>query len=173
MSQIETHCSFDQLVPINKIKRNPLNRNQHPKDQIDRLAKIISHFGIRHPLIVSNQSGLLVSGHGRLLAFKKLKIKEAPVKYQDFKDQEEETAFGIADNAIQSWSELDFSGINDDLATLGPDFDLDLLGLKNFTLDISDKEEEPKEVETSSMKFIVCPHCEESFELKQGKKRTV
>jgi len=76
-----------ELVPIEKIIPNPKNPNKHPQEQIDRLAKIIDFQGFRVPLIVSNRSGFLVSGHGRLDCAKSLGVKELPVMYQDFENE--------------------------------------------------------------------------------------
>lgn len=120
-------------VKIKDITPNPANRNKHPKDQIERLTKIIQSTGFRTPLIVSNRSGYLVSGHCRLQAAKKLKMTEVPVAYQDFKTEEEEYQFLVADNAVAAWAELDLKGIKLDLNAL-PAFDLDLLGLKEFNI---------------------------------------
>lgn len=63
-----------------------------------------------------------------------------PVIYQDFDGEESEYAHMVADNAIASWSELDLSGINSDLSDLGPDLDLDLLGIEHFTLDMAERD---------------------------------
>lgn len=145
-----------EFVSVKDLKPNPKNRNKHPKDQIERLAKIISEQGFRRPIIVSNQSGLVVVGHGRLMAAKKLKLETVPVIYQDYATPELEYADQVADNAIALWAELDFSGINSDVPDLGPDFDIDLLGIKNFEIDVSDKEpgcdedEVPEKVEPKS-----------------------
>ncbi|NDD53270.1 site-specific DNA-methyltransferase [bacterium] len=70
-----------------------------------------------------------------------------PVVYQDFDSEEAEYAFIQADNAIALWAELDLSGINADIADLGPDFDIDLLGIKNFEIDVADKDFEADEDE--------------------------
>lgn len=134
------NCEYEKLVPVKELKPHPKNRNDHPDDQIARLARVIEYQGFRHPIIVSNLSGFIVAGHGRLAAAKKLKIKEVPVDYQDFGSEEQEYAFLVSDNAVALWAELDLSGINADLGDLGPDFDIDLLGIKNFTLDVADKE---------------------------------
>lgn len=128
-----------KLELVSKLKPNPKNRNKHPEEQIERLCEIIRYQGFRQPVVVSNRTGLVVAGHGRLLAAKKLKIKEVPVVYQDFEDEEQEYAFGVSDNAIASWAELDLSGINTDMAELGPDFDIDMLGLKDFVLEPAEK----------------------------------
>lgn len=146
-----------KLVSLDDIKLNPRNRNKHPKDQIDRLVDIISYQGFRNPLIISNRSGHCVAGEGRYLAAKKLKLKQVPVIFQDFDSDEQEIAAGVSDNAIGLWSELDLSGINTDIPDLGPDFDIDLLGIKNFMIDVAEKEgltdpddvpEPPKEPKT-------------------------
>lgn len=129
-----------EYVPIKSLKPNPKNRNKHPDEQIDRLAKIINEQGFRRPIIVSNQSGYIVVGHGRLMAAKKLGLEKVPVIYQDYATPELEYADQVADNAIALWAELDFSGINSDVPDLGPDFDIDLLGIKNFEIDVADKE---------------------------------
>jgi len=136
------HCLHDALVSVKELKPNPLNRNSHPKDQIERLAKILEYQGWRYPIKVSKRSGLITSGHGRLEAAKLLKWKEVPVSFQDYDSEEQEYADTVSDNSIASWSELDLSGINSDLTDLGPDFDIDLLGINNFTLDASEKIEE-------------------------------
>jgi DNA modification methylase len=128
-----------KLVAIADLKENPKNRNTHPKDQIERLVEIIRHQGFRQPIVVSNRSGLVVAGHGRLLAAKELRLVEVPVMYQDFESEEQEYAFGVSDNAIAAWAELDLSGINFDVPELGPDFDLDMLGIKDFVLEPAEK----------------------------------
>lgn len=134
------HCQYSELVKVKSLKQHPKNRNKHSPEQIDRLVKILEYQGWRYPIKVSNRSEFITSGHGRLMAAIKMGLKEVPVSYQDYDSDEQEYADVQSDNAIASWSELDLSGINLDIADLGPDFDIDLLGIKNFTLDISDKE---------------------------------
>ena len=126
------------LVDISELRPNPKNRNIHSTEQIDRLAEIIKFQGFRSPVIVSNQSGFIVAGHGRTLASAKLGIQKVPVIYQDFESEEMEYSAMVSDNAIASWAELDLSGINSDLGELGPDFDINLLGLKEFELEPAD-----------------------------------
>lgn len=133
------HCKYDELLDPDNLKDHPKNRNRHGPDQIARLAKLYKHHGIRHPIIVSRLTGLIVAGHGRKLAGIQAGVREFPVVYQDFEDLDAEYAFMQSDNAIAEWSVLDFGAINEDLQNLGPDFDLELLGIKNFTLDVAEK----------------------------------
>lgn len=146
-NQIKYLCD-SPLEEISNLKPHPKNRNKHPKEQIQRLANIIKYQGVRHPIIVSQLSGFIVAGHGRLEAAKLLGMDAFPVEYQEFKSEEQEYAFLQSDNAIALWAELDLSGINTDIGDLGPDFDIDLLGLKDFKIEVADKYEDkdPDEV---------------------------
>ncbi len=137
---MKIRCLYDKLVPVNELKAHPKNRNAHPEEQIARLAQILEYQGFRYPIKVSKASGYITSGHGRLMAAMKLGLKEVPVNFQEYESEEQEYADIIADNSIASWSELDLKSINLDLPDLGPDFNIDLLGIKNFTLDVAEKE---------------------------------
>lgn len=139
-----TFKTFDEMLPLSKLKKSKHQRNKHPQDQIIRLAKIMEKHGVRHPIHISRLSGEVCFGHGRWEAAKLNKYTEFPVVYQDFKDDDEEYACVQSDNAIASWAELDMAGINLDLANLGPDFDIDLLGIKDFVLEPADKEANAK-----------------------------
>ena len=120
------------------LKPHPKNRNKHPKDQIERLAKILKYQGFRKPIVVSNLSGYVVEGHGRIQAALHNKWERVPVCYQDFEDETQEYAHLTADNAIALWAELDMAGINSDTLELGP-FDTELLGIQNWESIAEDK----------------------------------
>lgn len=145
-----------KLIPIGDLRPNPDNRNSHSNDQIDMLVKHYKEIGMRTPLIVSNQSGVIVAGNGRYAAAIKAGLKEVPVSYQDFDSFNQEYQFGIADNSLGLWSSLDLASINLDIQDLGP-FDIDLLGIKDFSIEPLDKYTEPKEKEEKKDK--ACPAC--------------
>jgi ParB-like nuclease domain len=143
MDEIVIRTKEVRLVRIDDIKLNPQNPNIHPKEQLDQLEAMIRYSGFRHELVVSNQTGLLVAGHGRLIVARKLKMTHVPVSFQDFDDEAMEFAHSVADNAIQQQSILDFASINMQLPDFGPDFDPYLLGMKDFTIDVAEKLPEP------------------------------
>lgn len=147
---MQVKCLYDELVDPNELKDHPKNRNKHEKAQVQRLAKLYSYHGIRHPIIVSRRTGYIVAGHGRKAAALEAGIKQFPVVYQDFESEEKEYAFIQADNAIALWADLDLAAINVDLGDLGPDFDIDVLGIKGFHVEPADKKEKSKKK---------CPHC--------------
>lgn len=139
MSKVQIHCMYEELKRPGDLLDHPKNRNTHDLDQVKRLAKLYTYHGIRHPIIVSRTSGFIVAGHGRKQAAIEAGLTEFPVVYQDFDSDEAEYAFIQADNAIAAWAKLDFAGINADLADLGPDFDLDMLGIRDFVLEPAEK----------------------------------
>lgn len=151
-------CCYDKLVPLNELIPSPRNRNSHSKEQIERLAKILNYQGIRYCIKVSKQSGFITSGHGRLMAAQLLGWTEFPVNYQDYDTTDQEYMDCVADNSIASWSELNLSGINTDLADLGP-LDIDLLGIKDFALDLSEKYFNPLLTDTDDVELKKCPAC--------------
>jgi hypothetical protein len=128
-----------EFVPIDSIKPYARNRNVHSDEQITRLVKLIQHHGNRNPLIVCSETREIIAGNGRFEALKRLGVPAVPVILQYFEDDDARYAYSVSDNAIADWAELDLSAINMDLAELGPDFDLDMLGIRNFGLDFWDE----------------------------------
>jgi len=137
---VQIHCKYDELVNPSKLKNHPKNRNKHGQDQIEEIVEGFNYYGIRHPIIVSKKSGFIVVGHGRKLAAIRSGIKEYPVVYQDFETTEQEQGWLTYDNAISDWAELDLAGINLDIGDLGPEFNIRHLGIKDFQIDVSEKE---------------------------------
>ena len=120
-------CAYTELVDVEKLVPNPKNNNKHPKKQIERLAKIIEFQGQRAPVVVSNRSGFIVKGHGRLEAIKLLGWKKCAVDYQDYETEAQEYADMIADNPIATWAEFDDEMLLKELENL--DIDTDMLGM--------------------------------------------
>ena len=155
------HCNYDKLVKISKLKPHPKNRNQHSDYQIKRMAEILEYQGWRYPVKVSNLSGFITSGHCRIAASRKNGWEEVPVNFQNYKSEVQEYTDVQSDNAIASWAELDLKGINVDLADLGPDFDIDMLGIKDFVLEPAEKfEPKEKELDEDIPTENECPNCQ-------------
>lgn len=158
-------CAHSAIVPIAELKNlfNPKNTNGHPKAQIERLARILEYQGARKSAVISKRSGLITSGHGRILAAEKAGWDYYPVDYQDYDSEEQELADLTADNAIAQWADLDLASINSDIPSFGPDFDIDLMGIKDFVLEPAEKPKKEKK-----LAFLKCPYCEEEFEKGQA-----
>ena len=134
-------CSYTKIVNLTELVPNPKNPNEHPKKQIEMLAKIIDFQGQRAPIVVSNRSGFIVKGHGRLEAIQSLGWDKAAVDYQDYESEAQEYADLIADNKIAELAKHDDSMMIEGLKDLGmSDFDFELLGMENFELPIDPDE---------------------------------
>jgi DNA modification methylase len=129
-------CAYDKLVDIDTLQPNPKNPNKHPDRQIEMLAKIIKYQGQRAPIVVSNRSGFITKGHGRLMALQKLGFDKVAVDYQDYADEAQEYADMVADNKIAELAEHDDKFMTDIILAEFPDIDLELLGLDDFTLEM-------------------------------------
>lgn len=130
---IKVECAHDNMVDIKRLRPNPANPNRHPQAQIEKLANLIQNHGWRHPITVSNRSGLIVAGHCRYEAAKLLKLKKVPVDYQDFASNEEELAVLVADNVIQEFAETDSMKMAEILIELDKEsYPLDLTALESI-----------------------------------------
>jgi DNA modification methylase len=115
---VPVYCAFDEIVDVGTLVPNSRNPNRHSDEQIRLLAKIIKHQGWRAPITVSNRSGFIVRGHGRLMAAKVLGASECPVDRQDYATEAEEWADLVADNRLSELSEIDAPSLKDILQEL-------------------------------------------------------
>ncbi len=128
-SDIRVECAYDKMVATNTLKPNPRNPNTHPEQQIAMLAQNIQAMGWRHPIVVSNRSGMIVAGHARFAAARMLGCAEVPVDFQDYATQEDEYACLIADNRLAELAEMNTVVLKDLLLELDTGaFDMDLTG---------------------------------------------
>lgn len=158
-----TMVKVEDLIPYEK------NMNKHTTDQIDRLVSLIEYQGFRDPLIVQKGTNIVAAGHGRLEAAKKMGMKEVPVLYQEFENEAQFYAFVVSHNAIgaSNWGGgLDLSMVNIDMLDLGPDLDVDMLGIKDFSIEpiekFDDYSDKNKEIDTDNFGNDLehtCPKC--------------
>ena len=150
---IAVMCAYDRLVDIVDVIPNPRNPNKHTEKQIEVLARIIQSQGWRTPITVSNRSGFVVRGHGRLMAAQKLGAQYVPVDFQDYENEAQEWADLVADNRVAELSDTDEKMLKDLLQEIKAgafEMDLDLTGYTDEEIeDILKTEEEKQEDELS------------------------
>lgn len=137
MTDIKIMCAYDKMVDVVELVPNPRNPNKHPEKQIILLAKLIEKQGFRKPIVVSNRSGFMTSGHGRLLAALHLGMEAVPVDYQDYANEAAEWQDMVADNKVAEYAEFDnemLSEIIDELEAF-EDLDEELLGMVQSDID--------------------------------------
>ena len=148
------YSAYDSIVKIEELKENPKNPNTHSEYQIELLAEVIKKTGWRASITVSNLSGYIVKGHGRLQAAKFAGFKEVPVEYQNFKDEEEEMAALLADNKIAELAEID----EEKLKEIFNEFEFEDLSITGFSQDefkdLTDIFEETDITEINKIKLV-------------------
>ncbi len=118
--QVET-WPIDRLIPYDKNPR--LN-----DDAVEAVARSIQEFGFRQPIVVDDE-GVIIIGHTRLKAAKKLGLTEVPVHVARGLSPEKIKALRIADNKTAEIAEWNLELLPIELSELqGMDFDLGLLG---------------------------------------------
>lgn len=110
---VPVFCAHDKIVDPAALIPNPKNPNQHPDSQIQLLGRVIRGNGWRQPITVSNRSGFIVKGHGRLAAALLEGFKAVPVDYQNYASEAEEYADLVADNRLAELAELDRKALAD------------------------------------------------------------
>lgn len=109
------------MVSISELKPNPANPNKHPAKQVELYAAAIRAHGWRESVTVSKLSGLVVRGHGALLAGRMIGATVVPVEYQDYDSPAQELADLLADNRLAHLSVTDADLLKTALGELAPD----------------------------------------------------
>jgi hypothetical protein len=110
--------------------RNP-RRNS---DAVDIVASSLKEFGWRQPIVVDEEM-VVLAGHTRLQAAKKLGMGKVPVHIAKGLTNEQAKAYRLADNRVNEYAEWDMPLLGSELRELDDlNFDLDLTGFNNLEL---------------------------------------
>ena len=124
-----------EYVPIDSIKPYEKNAKLHPQEQVEQIANSIREFGFRQPLVI-DKDGVLVIGHGRLLAAKKLGLDSVPCVRADDLTEDQIKALRLVDNKTNE-SEWDFDILPEELESI-VDIDMSQFG---FDINLDDEQE--------------------------------
>jgi len=121
--------------PLDRLVPHARNARTHSEEQVAQIAGSIAEFGFVNPVLVGDD-GVIVAGHGRILAARKLGLSEAPVIVLSHLTPTQRRALMIADNAIATNAGWNDEMLAAELAALKEEaFDLDLLGFDDAELD--------------------------------------
>lgn len=169
--QIE-QISIEELLPYAK------NSRTHSDEQTAQIAASIKEFGFTNPVLIDNENQI-IAGHGRILAARKLKMKEVPCIRLGYLTETQKKAYVIADNKLalnSGWDEellaLEIADLKDE------DFKIEILGFTDEELalinDAANKnfepatEDEQSKLDQLDPKWIACPHCGKEFDARQA-----
>jgi len=122
--------------PADKIKPYARNTKVHSREQVDKLKRSISEFGLFDPLIVDKE-GVIIAGHGRFQALCELgQARSIPVRWAKHLSKNQADAARIAHNKTAS-NDYDSAFMAEELQRLSMENDvsLDALGLDLHELD--------------------------------------
>lgn len=150
-------------IKISKLKPYEKNAKKHDETQINNVAESIKQFGMVQPIVI-DKDNVVIIGHCRLEACKKLNFKEVPCVRADDLTEEQVNKLRLVDNKLNE-SEWDYELLGEELSILDLDeFELDWnlpietdVNIDEFFTDAEQKEKEPK--------TIKCPHCGEIIEV--------
>lgn len=131
--------------PIKSIR--PYEKNPRRNDEaVDAVAASIREFGWQQPIVV-DRDGVIIAGHTRYKAAKKLKCDTVPVVVADDLTEDQVKAYRLADNKTGELAEWDMALLDDELAAL-TDMDMSLFGFDAALLSeaqeaIEDEYDEP------------------------------
>lgn len=123
-----------ELVPYDK---NPRIND----DAVDLVANSIQEFGFKQP-IVADKDNVIIAGHTRWKAAKKLGLKQVPVIMADDLTPAQVKAYRLADNKVAEASEWDMDLLADELDDLSLDFDMSSFGFEPEDVPVEDVEED-------------------------------
>ncbi len=138
-------------MTINDVKPYPANAKKHPDDQLLALAHIVKEVGWRQPVLV-DQEGVIVAGHGRIMAWQKyrdqMQLKDIWVMDDAGNTihgaaetipltPEQELSYRLADNKLNE-SDWDMNLVKDDLRLLSDEM-IDLTGFsKDLIIEVEE-----------------------------------
>lgn len=123
------YVKIEQLIPYQN------NAKKHSDEDVDAIMASIREFGFNDPIGVWKD--IIVEGHGRLIAAKRLGMDTVPVIRLDHLTDEQRKAYALDHNKTAELSGWDFDVLAAELNDLA-DVDMSLFGF-----DMSCLEEEP------------------------------
>jgi DNA modification methylase len=117
-----------QQWPVEKLIPYARNARTHSEEQVAQVAASITEFGWTNPILVGGD-GVIIAGHARLLAARKLRLREVPVIVLDHLSETQRRALVLADNRLALSAGWDEEMLRVELESLKEEsFDLDIVG---------------------------------------------
>lgn len=103
------------------------NNPRFNKDAVSKVAASIKKFGFKNPILV-DKNNVIIAGHTRLEAAKKLGLDEVPcIVAADLTDKQAK-ALRLADNKVAEFSTWDYLKLDEELKALGDSFEFSDFG---------------------------------------------
>lgn len=107
-----------EYLPVKALKPYDKNARKHNKEDVSVIMKSIEKYGFSDPIGIWSDNNIIVEGHGRVEACKKLGIKEVPVIRLDHLTDEERRQYALMHNKTAELSSWDFDILSEELQDL-------------------------------------------------------
>lgn len=114
---------------INELKPYENNSRTHDESQIKQICESIKEYGWTNPVLI-DEKGMIIAGHGRVEAGKKLDIKEVPCIVLSGLTEEQKKAYILVHNKLNMDTGFDVDILNDEL------LNIDTIDMNDFGLEI-------------------------------------
>lgn len=123
---------------LNEIK--PYEKNPRKNDEaVKYVAKSIKEFGFKVPVVI-DKDGVIIAGHTRYKAAKKLQLDTVPCIIADDLTEEQIKAFRLADNKVSEKAEWDIDLLSEELNDI-LELDMADFGFEDVLQDLEDSAE--------------------------------
>lgn len=119
---------------------------------IEAVANSIKAFGFSVPIVI-DKDGVIIAGHTRFAAAKRLGMKEVPCYVAEDLDEEKARLFRIVDNKVSELSIWDNSKLSEELLDLSGEIDMELFGFEAPRADLPAKTDNVSNVEFDAEDF--------------------
>ena len=151
------------------------NARTHSDEQVAQIAASMKEWGWTNPVLVDD-AGMIIAGHGRIMAARKLGFTDAPVMVASGWTEAQKKAYVLADNQLATNAGWDAELLSTELRGLDElGFDLGLLGFETSELTAlfhdgqfaPGTEDEQGKLDELAPKMCSCPHCGQEFDLRE------
>ena len=146
-----------EYIPISDIKEYEHNARKHEEKDVNAIISSIKEFGFNDPIGI--WKNVVVEGHGRLQAAKKLGMDKIPCIRLDHLTEEQRRAYALAHNRTAEMSEWDRAILDIELMNI-PEINMEQFG---FMAEKTQQIEAGKELDIEDFdedKYNkVCPEC--------------
>jgi ParB-like nuclease domain len=135
--------------PADRVERRPLaslvpdarNARTHSEAQVAQIVDAMREWGWTNPVLI-DETGVIIAGHGRVLAARQLGWAEVPVMVATGWSEAQKRAYALADNQLALNAEWDIGKVRSELQALqGWDFDTTLIGFPDLDALLADQTE--------------------------------
>jgi len=128
--KVDYKIKWEPLDSVTPYARNP----RKPADAVAKVSASIKEYGWRQPIVVDEEN-VIIAGHTRLMAAKRLGLDEVPVHVATGMTPQQVKAYRLADNRVAAEAEWDEDLLALELSELSDsDFDLSLTGFDDDEL---------------------------------------